>query len=111
MHEHGVADDVFRTLMQQANQSGKRIGAVTIAVGELSGISPDALTHGLEHCCEHQQMEPFGVTVVVQDAMLQCAACGHQAPIEQAMRCPECGSEDVSIKPNTGVSITRIELV
>ncbi len=111
MHEHGIADDVFKVLMRQATQSGKRIGAVSIAVGELSGISPEALSDGLGHCCEHEHIEPFEVTVVVRDAMLHCAACDHQAPIEDAMRCPRCGSENVSVKPNTGVSITAIEFV
>ncbi len=111
MHEHGIADDVFKVLMRQAAQSGKRIGSVSIAVGELSGISPEALSHGLGHCCEHEQMEPFEVTVVMRDAMLHCAACDHQAPIEDALRCPRCGSEDVSVRPNTGVSITAIDFV
>ena len=111
MHEHGLADDVFAALMKQAATNGRRIGAVTIAVGELAGIDPETLRHGLCHCWEHEQMKPFEVTVIVRDAALQCAACGREAPIEDAMRCPECGSEDVTVKPNTGVSITGIEYV
>lgn len=109
MHEHGIADAILDRILEQMRLRGAgRIVSATITVGELSGISPDALVHGIHHCCEHEQIEPFDVQVLTHDAMLRCEDCGREQALGDTMSCCHCGSDRVSVRPNTGVSITDI---
>jgi len=111
MHEHGIADSILDRILEQMRlQGADRVLSTTITVGELSGISPDALIHGIHHCCEHEQIQPFDIEVITQDTTLRCEDCGREQVLDDTMSCSHCGSDNVSVKPNTGVSITEIRL-
>lgn len=110
MHEHGIADEVFKALLEEARRRGaSRITGATVHVGEFSGITPDALGHGLKHCCEHENMPPFPVEVVVVGPAGRCLECGHEAPIEQMETCAECESNHIEAQPAVGVTVKRAE--
>ena len=80
MHEKGVADDIFQALLAEARKAGAtRITGAAVEVGELAGITPSALVHGIEHCAEHVGMAPFPVEVTVLQAQVRCAGCGATA--------------------------------
>lgn len=110
MHEHGIADEILKVLLEEARKrDASGIAGVMIEVGEFSGVTEDALVQGLEHCCEHEDMAPFPVNVVVVGPQGKCQDCGHEAPIEDMTQCPECGGEDIEVQPSTGVRIKSVE--
>ena len=111
MHEHGLADRIFELLLEQMQQrSASRIVGATLHVGEFSGLTEDALCHGLEHCAEHHGMAPFPVTVVTEGPLIRCADCRAESPLGDAALCSACGSESVEILPATGITIRHVEL-
>ena len=110
MHEHGIADEVFKALLEEARRRGaSRITAATVHLGEFSGITADALVHSLEHCCEHESMPAFPVTVVVVGPAGRCLECGHEAPIEKMEKCTECESDHIETQPAVGVTVKSAE--
>jgi Zn finger protein HypA/HybF involved in hydrogenase expression len=110
MHEKGIADDIFQALLAETHKAGAtRITGAAVEVGELAGVTPGALVHGIEHCAEHEGMAPFPVDVTVLQAEVRCARCGDVMEEGGSGQCPECGGRDVRVEAATRIRITRVE--
>ena len=110
MHEHGIADHVYRALTEEMRRRGAtRVVSATVHVGEFSGITEEVLRDGLKHCAEHEGVEPFEVTVIVEGPRARCTQCGAEEPLGDRMACGACGSEGIEVVPATGVVIGEVE--
>lgn len=110
LHEHSVADRIFEAVMSEAREHDARgIAAVTITVGEMAGVAPEALVDGLRHCCEHAGIAAFPVEVVVERTRATCRNCGRSGELVLSGQCCFCGSTDLRVAAATGIRITQIE--
>jgi len=111
VHEHSIADEIFKVLYGAAqNHGASRILSATIHVGEFAGVTQDALQDGIVHCCEHVDMQPFPVHVIVDKPTAVCADCDCEFEIEETTQCPNCGGDSVSVRPATGITVKHVEL-
>lgn len=94
MHELSLIESMIGIVREEREKHGmKRIHAVRVVNGALSGAVSDALSFGWE--CMTQEGELKGVRLEITDAPLEviCGSCGRQFVPEDNhyMPCPACG--------------------
>jgi hydrogenase nickel incorporation protein HypA/HybF len=95
MHELSIASAILERVQAEAGRQTGHISRVGVRVGELSGVSPDALAFGFEMLVKDTDMEPLALAIEVCPRRQRCSACENEfavpAPgLETA--CPKCGS-------------------
>ena len=92
MHEVGVMCEALEIALEQADRRGaRRIHRITLRVGALSGVVPEALEFAFDAVAHGTIAE--GARLVIDRVALACAcaACGHEfQPPEFDYECPLC---------------------
>ncbi len=95
MHETGIAAEVRRIARAAVADRGPgRITAVRLAVGDLSAVEPELLSHAWEVLVAGTEDEGALLEVDWRPARQTCAACGDvpgRAPGTWLRVCPACG--------------------
>lgn len=110
MHELGVVLGLLDTLEQIAAQQGlQRITAVTLDVGEASGILPDYLLE----CWKAARLDsPFEKTQLRLNrfpSVGRCVCGTEFALLENSRRCPACGKSDYALVSGRQFDIAQVE--
>jgi len=96
MHEVAIANEVIEAVQAEAGRRpGVRLSRIGIRLGELAGVSPDALSFcfevltggttlagvilDIEHCPRRQQCPGCRSTFVVEDLITTCPVCRNPA--------------------------------
>jgi hydrogenase nickel incorporation protein HypA/HybF len=91
MHELSLTQSVVDIC--QENAGGRRVLSVTIQIGELSGVVPEALEFCFEACCRQTQMEGARLQIERIGATALCLDCATTFPLATLFDpCPTCGS-------------------
>jgi len=94
--------------MQAGN--GRRIGRLTVIVGEASGHSPEHLAEDLTAAAKGTPAEGAALELVVEKLAARCARCGAAfAPKPLVLACPACGSAELTITAGQQVRLDRVE--
>ncbi|CAL9638282.1 hydrogenase maturation nickel metallochaperone HypA [Streptomyces albus] len=109
MHELSIAT----ALVEQADEvarahEGGTVSAVTVRVGELSGVVADALLFAFEVAREGTALTAAELVVEQVPAVAHCGLCSARFPVgvPPVLRCPRCG------RPADGLSSGReLEIV
>ena len=113
MHEAGIALNLIEAVQQRlASDPGVRVAAIHVRVGELAGVSTDALDFAFECLAAPTSLagarlifDPVPLTVV-------CDACGQTTPVEDLVfRCGLCGSERTRVASGRELEVRTLELV
>jgi hydrogenase nickel incorporation protein HypA/HybF len=95
MHEMSVAVAVVEQVEQAARGCGAdRAGKVTLQVGELAGIVPDALRFCFSLACAGTVLEGAELVTEPVPGRAGCGSCGRQWPtgMPPELCCPDCGA-------------------
>lgn len=77
MHEMGVTTEVLRTVVDAATEAGgTRINSVTLTIGELTEIVPDALQFAWEALTPGTLAEGAELRIVETGGRSVCLQCG-----------------------------------
>nr|WP_320133913.1 hydrogenase maturation nickel metallochaperone HypA [uncultured Holophaga sp.] len=94
MHEMGLAVRIVEMALERASEAGS--GAVTgleLAVGDLSGVSVEALRFALETAVSGTPAEGAELQIRRLPAMGQCTACDQVFELPDRLAgCPHCGT-------------------
>ncbi len=112
MHELSIIQSLFETLEAQARQHGApRVTRVCLSVGPLSGAVPELLSEAFEMYKQGTLAERAEIEIVVPPVRVKCRSCGMESePREFALKCPDCGSIEVSICSGTELFLDKIEM-
>lgn len=96
MHELGIVFHIIRSVEEVAAQNNlRRVSAVMLELGEVSGIIPSCLTDCWNWACAKNDLMR-GADLVIEEvpAVTLCEACGRTyGTVEYGRVCPHCGSE------------------
>ena len=112
MHELGIVKHVIRTLGAVAKENRvRRIGSVTLEVGEVSGVVLEQLVDCWNYFREKDPLVRDAVLNVEPiEAMTLCTACGQvYKTVPQGKICPNCGSGETYLLRGNEFSIRQIE--
>jgi hydrogenase nickel incorporation protein HypA/HybF len=112
MHEAGIAQNLIEAVTGRlASVPGARVTAIHVRVGELSGVSCDALDFAFE--CLSASTSLAGARLVFDPVPLvvSCDACGQRSAVEDLVfRCGVCGSERTRIVSGRELEVRTLEL-
>lgn len=95
MHELGIVFHIIKTVEAAGRENGvKRVKAVTLELGEVSGVVGDYLQDCWKWAATRSDMlDGAELRVATIPARTLCEACGHvYATLEHGRTCPACGS-------------------
>ncbi len=94
MHEFSLAAEVVKLAREQAGKNNARsVSAITIEVGSISGVEPEAFRSALSLLTEGTILENARLNIITINATGICIACKHDFEMEQRIEfCPICGS-------------------
>jgi hydrogenase nickel incorporation protein HypA/HybF len=112
MHELSIA----LALVEQAEAIARREGAagmagITVTVGELSGVNPEALELAFPVAAENSMASEARLIIETVAARARCRACGREGrPGFPFPACGHCGSLDLEISAGQELLIRTLEL-
>ena len=113
MHELGVVFYVVRDVKQVAEENAvSRVSAVTLHIGEVSGILHDYLIDCWNWAKKKEPvMEDAELRIEQIDAVSFCEDCEREYPtVQYAKICPHCGSENTYLRRGSEFLIKEIEV-
>jgi hydrogenase nickel incorporation protein HypA/HybF len=112
MHEAGIALNLIEAVEQRLeSEPGARVAVIHVRVGELSGVSPEALDFAFQ--CLSAGTPLAGATLAFEHIPLtmSCGACGRMSPVvDLVFRCPACGSEKTRVSSGHELEVRTLEL-
>lgn len=112
MHELGIVKHVIRTLNDVAAENNvRRIGSVTLEVGEVSGVVIEQLIDCWNYFREKDELVK-GAPLYVEtlEAVTVCTACDKTyGTVAHGKTCPYCGSKETYLLRGNEFSIKQIE--
>ena len=91
--------------------AGRRVSAVHVRVGLLSGVVPEAMEFCFDVVTAGGPLD--GATLVVErvPGRVACRTCGAESPTEDLVLVCGCGSADVTVVAGQELTLTRVLLV
>ncbi|MCX7804332.1 MAG: hydrogenase maturation nickel metallochaperone HypA [Planctomycetota bacterium] len=104
MHELSIATEICRCV-ERATESarkeggaGSRVKCVSVRVGELSGVDPEALLFAWEAAVRDTPLEGARLEIERIRAKIRCRGCGAESGMDfPGAVCPACGSAEAEI--------------
>ncbi|MCT0198344.1 hydrogenase maturation nickel metallochaperone HypA [Synechococcus sp. CS-1325] len=112
MHELALMEEVLRiALAAAAAQGARRILAVKLSVGRLSGVNPGALAFAFEVVMAAGAAAGAQLELEVVPTVCRCGACGrHFEPVDVIYACPECGCLSADVLAGRELELTGLEV-
>lgn len=112
MHELGIVKHVIKTLHDVADENDvRRIGSVTLEVGEVSGVVIEQLVDCWNYFREKDDLvkgAPLYVETI--NAVTLCTDCNKTyETVKYGKKCPNCGSSETYLVQGNQFSIKQIE--
>jgi hydrogenase nickel incorporation protein HypA/HybF len=95
MHETGIAAEILNIAEREAARRGAAaVASVTVRVGDLSGVAPEALAFAFEALCEGTAAAGARLTIERVAVRALCPACGLESMPETdlVLWCAGCGA-------------------
>ncbi len=115
MHEAGIALNLIEAVQQriaaEPGGSESRVAAIHVRVGELSGVSPDALAFAFECLAAGGPLDGARLVFDAVPLTVRCEACGRTSPVvDLVFRCGACGSERTRVASGRELEVRTLEL-
>lgn len=112
MHELSIIASLFEILEDKAReQNARRITAVTIRVGRLSGVVPELLRSAFDMYRKGTLADGARLEIEVAPFDFRCRACGGTAFREEpGVACAACGSKDIELVGGMDLVVEKIEI-
>jgi hydrogenase nickel incorporation protein HypA/HybF len=109
MHELSLAGSVLDTALRHAGD--RRVVAVTLRVGHLRQVVPDALTFAFELVAKGTEAEGAELVMDEVPAAGRCRACGSESELPGfPLRCAACGGLDIELLRGEELLVDALEL-
>lgn len=113
MHELSLMESVREQALEQARAHGaSRIAALTLRIGSLAGVEPEALR--LAHAVVMAGTAAAGARLLIEavPATFWCEPCQHPFAAEQGdCLCPRCGALSRRLLQGRELELVSLELV
>ncbi len=93
MHELAITCNVV-AIVEKAAQ-GRRVSAVTLEIGQLAGVLPDAVAFCFDGVTQGTLLEGAALTIRQIEGRGRCRACGAEFSTTTIYQICACGSADI----------------
>ncbi len=108
MHELGVTRSVVAIASEHAR--GAKVRRVTLEIGRLAAILPDAVRFCFDLCAQGTAVEGAHLDIVEIAGRARCRDCGDEIELERPFgRCP-CGSSNLQVIAGEELKIREMEV-
>ena len=109
MHELGITRSVVGIVSERAR--GQKVLRVTLEVGKLSGLLPDAIRFCYDICAQGTPLEGSTLDIIDIEGRGLCSACGAEPVMAIPVgRCPICREPSLRIVAGTELKIKDMEV-
>jgi hydrogenase nickel incorporation protein HypA/HybF len=109
MHELSITQGVVDIC--ESNSAGRRVISVTLEIGELSGVVPDAVEFCFEACTRDTSLEGAKLIIDRVPARGRCDDCSAEFPVKAYYEpCPVCGSFRVALISGEELRVKELEV-
>lgn len=112
MHELSVVAGLFELLEEQAGaHKAKRITAVKLRIGQLSGIVPELFKSAFEMYKKETLAAEAKLEIKTVPVRFRCRTCGGDSFMEnEKFACASCGARSVELLEGRELVVEKIEL-
>jgi hydrogenase nickel incorporation protein HypA/HybF len=112
MHELSIAMALVEQVEQVAReQKAVTVPRITVTVGQLSGVDPDALRGAFSLAAEDTAAAGAELVVDIVEARVRCRVCGRcSTPTAPFLHCVDCRSTEVEVEAGRELLIKSIEV-
>lgn len=108
MHELSITRSVVAICAERA--SGAVVSRVTLEIGKLSAIMPDAVRFCFDICAEGTSVEGARLEILVIPGRGRCRDCGSEMLLTQLFGRCDCGSTDLELLAGDELKIKEMEV-
>jgi hydrogenase nickel incorporation protein HypA/HybF len=112
VHEFSIAEGALRVVTEHLRaRRATRVHSVTLRVGALSGVVPDALTFAFDALA--RDTPAAGARLVIEEVPVACycAACAHEFAAEPGCyHCPACGTLSTEVRRGQELDVMSLEV-
>ncbi len=110
MHELGITQSLVEIAERAASEQGaQRVLTLTVEIGELAGVVPDAVAFCFEACVHGTLLEGSQLLIRSIPGRAHCAGCATEVAVEpMTIACPACGS--FALERRQGEELRLLEL-
>ncbi|MFM0225377.1 hydrogenase maturation nickel metallochaperone HypA [Paraburkholderia dipogonis] len=109
MHELSIANSVVEICAEQAH--GARVRRVTLEIGQLSAVMPEAIRFCFDVCAKDTAVEGAALDIVVMPGEARCLTCGATLAVDVPFGQCACGSENLELISGQQLKIRQMEVV
>lgn len=112
MHEMSITTSVVAICAEQAltKGAGTRVTHVTLEVGKLSAVMPDALRFCFDVCAKDTLLEGAELEIIEIPGRARCLDCGGEMIVTQLFDTCECGSASLVLISGEELKIKQMEV-
>lgn len=113
MHEMSLCENILGILQEQAARDAfSRVKRVSLEVGPLSCVEPEALRFGFDVVMRGSLAEGATLEITSPPATALCLTCFKTVPVTERFDvCPECGASELQITSGEELRIRELEVV
>jgi hydrogenase nickel incorporation protein HypA/HybF len=109
MHELSIVQGIIEICEQHSG--GRRVLAVTLEIGSLSGVVPEALEFCFEAATRGSLLEGARLEIERVDATGFCSDCGVVSQMDTYFDpCPSCGALALSLRTGEEMRVRDLEV-
>lgn len=109
MHEMAITQSVVDICERSAG--GRRITSVTLEIGDLSGVVPDAVEFCFDACTRGTPLEGARLFIERVPARGRCHGCGAEFAVAAYYDpCPACGAYGVELLAGEELRVKELEV-
>jgi hydrogenase nickel incorporation protein HypA/HybF len=109
MHELAVTQSVVDMVVER--MAGRRIAAVRVRVGELSGVVPDAMLFCYDVVTAGTDLEGSRLEIERTPGRAHCRDCNQDFALDDLILLCPCGSADVQLVAGRELEVASVDLV
>ncbi|MGK7923713.1 MAG: hydrogenase maturation nickel metallochaperone HypA [Spirulina sp.] len=109
MHELGITQNIIAIVSENAKEA--KVKRVTLEIGQLSAIMPDAIRFCFDVCAQNTLVEGAELEIILIPGLGICRDCGGSTPLDEPFGiCSHCNSIHLDIVRGQELKIKEIEL-
>lgn len=108
MHELALTESVVATVSEHVGDTAVRV--LTLEVGALSGVVPDAMRFCFDVCAQGTALEGARLQIVEAPGSGRCRDCATELELTDGIALCSCGSANIEILGGSQLKIKEVEV-
>jgi hydrogenase nickel incorporation protein HypA/HybF len=112
LHELSLTQNLIELAEEHARRAGaSAIKSITMKIGALSGVIPEAMEFAFEACCPGTLAHEATLEILHVPAIGRCRQCTMESSMTSLIdSCPECGGFVLDILQGQEMALTELEI-